>query len=101
MSLNVRQELFVQHLVADRASRRSANRAGVGAKTVRNALRRARHLGLLDLAERPQWRSKHLPNLVKSCAGAGSRGSRNFGRISALNLSGRVQKCGVRGNLRQ
>ncbi|TIP10574.1 hypothetical protein [Mesorhizobium sp.] len=41
------------------------DRAGVGVTTVRNALRRARCLGLLAVTERPQWRAKHLPNLVK------------------------------------
>ncbi|MCT2580901.1 hypothetical protein P3C33_27815 [Mesorhizobium sp. P16.1] len=41
------------------------DRAGVGVSTVRNALRRARRLGLVDVTERPQWRAKHLPNLVK------------------------------------
>jgi hypothetical protein len=40
------------------------DRAGVGTTTVRNALRRARHMGLVGILERPQWRAKHLPNVI-------------------------------------
>lgn len=54
-----------QHGSCGSSVKEIGDRAGVGATTVRNALRRARRLGLLDIAERPQWRSKHLPNLVK------------------------------------
>ncbi|PSH63339.1 hypothetical protein CU102_24050 [Phyllobacterium brassicacearum] len=40
------------------------DRAGVGITTVRNALRRARILQLVDVAARPQWRAKHLTNVI-------------------------------------
>lgn len=75
-----------QHGSCGSSIKEIGDRAGVGATTVRNALRRARRLGLLGITERPQWRAKHLPNLVKSCAAAGSHGSKNFGRTSALNF---------------
>ena len=41
------------------------DRAGVGITTVRNALRRARLLRLIGTTECPQWRAKHLTNVVK------------------------------------
>lgn len=41
------------------------DRAGVGITTVRNALRRARLMRLIGTTERPQWRAKHLTNVVK------------------------------------
>lgn len=40
------------------------DRAGVGMTTVRNALRRARLMHLVDITERPQWRAKHLTNVI-------------------------------------
>jgi hypothetical protein len=40
------------------------DRAGVGITTVRNALRRARSLVLIRITERPQWRAKHLTNVI-------------------------------------
>lgn len=54
-----------QHGSCGSSVKEIGDRAGVGATTVRNALRRARHLGLLDITDRPQWRARHLPNLVK------------------------------------
>lgn len=41
------------------------DRAGISSTTVRNALRRARRMGLISTTERPQWRAKHLTNIVK------------------------------------
>jgi DNA-binding Lrp family transcriptional regulator len=40
------------------------DRAGVGATTVRNALRRAKDQGIIGITERPQWRAKHLTNVI-------------------------------------
>lgn len=54
-----------QHGSCGSSVKEIGDRADVGATTVRNALRRARHLGLLDITDRPQWRARHLPNLVK------------------------------------
>lgn len=54
-----------QHGSCSSSVKEIGDRAGVGVTTVRNALRRARRLGLLTVTERPQWRAKHLPNLVK------------------------------------
>lgn len=42
-----------------------ADRAGVGKTTVRNAIRQARNLGLLEDRHREQWRGKNLSNIVK------------------------------------
>lgn len=41
-----------------------ADRAGVGLTTVRNALRKARELSLVNIQHRDQWRGKHLSNIV-------------------------------------
>ena len=44
------------------------DRAGVGITTVRNALRRARLMRLVEITERRQWRAKNLPNVISiSC----------------------------------
>lgn len=41
-----------------------ADRAGVGVTTTRNALRKARNHGLLNIQHREQWRGKNLANIV-------------------------------------
>jgi len=40
------------------------DRAGVGLTTTRNALRKARRHGLLDIQHREQWRGKNLANII-------------------------------------
>lgn len=41
-----------------------ADRAGVGVTTVRNAIRKAKHRGLIRVTNRPQWRNKWLSNVI-------------------------------------
>ncbi|MET1756489.1 hypothetical protein ABVV53_13680 [Novosphingobium sp. RD2P27] len=41
-----------------------ADRAGVGRTTVRNAVRKARELGMVKVDHRPQWRGKWLSNII-------------------------------------
>ncbi|MEL4073135.1 hypothetical protein WKW50_23660 [Ochrobactrum sp. GPK 3] len=41
------------------------DRAGVGLTTTRNALRKAREHGLLDIQQREQWRGKNLANVIR------------------------------------
>ncbi len=53
-----------QHGRCDRSVKEIGDRAGVGPTTVRNALRKAKSLGLLRVTERRQWRSKNLPNHI-------------------------------------
>lgn len=54
-----------QHNACTSSVKEIGDRAGVGVTTVRNALRKARHLALLLVEERPQWRAKNLTNIVK------------------------------------
>ena len=54
-----------QHGRCSSSIKEIGDRAGVGVTTVRNALRKARHLDLLSIQERPQWRAKNLTNLVR------------------------------------
>ncbi|PAP98670.1 helix-turn-helix domain-containing protein (plasmid) [Mesorhizobium mediterraneum] len=53
-----------QHGNCDRSVKEIGDRAGVGATTVRNALRKASTLGLLRVTERRQWRARNLTNHV-------------------------------------
>jgi hypothetical protein len=54
-----------QHGFCKSSMKEIGDRAGVGMTTVRNALRRARLMRLIGITERPQWRAKHLTNMVK------------------------------------
>ncbi|MFA1677233.1 hypothetical protein ACDY97_32155 [Rhizobium mongolense] len=56
---------YRHHNACSSSIKEIGDRAGVGVTTVRNTLRKARHLGLLLIQERPQWRAKHLTNIVK------------------------------------
>src|SRR5215218_4598722 len=38
--------------------------AGVSESTARNAVRKARQLGLIEIEERAQYRAPHLPNVI-------------------------------------
>lgn len=51
--------------LCDLAIGRIAALAGVSETTVRNALREARHLGLLSVEERPQQGRPHLTNVIR------------------------------------
>ncbi|RWM26360.1 hypothetical protein [Mesorhizobium sp.] len=53
-----------QHGKCDRSVKEIGDRAGVGATTVRNALRKAGRLGLLRVTERRQWRARNLTNHI-------------------------------------
>ncbi|RWI89899.1 GntR family transcriptional regulator [Mesorhizobium sp.] len=53
-----------QHGKCDRSVREIGDRAGVGATTVRNALRKASTLGLLRVTQRRRWRARNLPNHI-------------------------------------
>lgn len=53
-----------QHGNCDRSVKEIGDRAGVGATTVRNALRKASTLGLLRVTERRQWRARNLTNHI-------------------------------------
>lgn len=54
-----------QHGSCQCSAKEIGDRAGVGITTVRNAIRRARLMRLIGVTERPQWRAKHLTNVVK------------------------------------
>ncbi|WFS69594.1 hypothetical protein CFBP4996_26335 (plasmid) [Agrobacterium leguminum] len=56
---------YRHHNACSSSVKEIGDRAGVGVTTVRNTLRKARHLGLLLIQERPQWRAKNLTNVIK------------------------------------
>jgi hypothetical protein len=63
-TLQVVVEEVREHGCCDRSIPEIAARAGVGQTTARNAIREARRLGLVAVAERRRWRAPNLPNLI-------------------------------------
>jgi hypothetical protein len=63
-TLQVIVEEVRKHGCCDRSVPEIAARAGVGQTTARNAIREARRLGLVAIAERRRWRAPNLPNVI-------------------------------------
>lgn len=55
---------YVQYGSCTRSAKEIADRAGVRLTTTRNAIRKARQLEVIHCKQRPQWRGKHLPNVI-------------------------------------